>query len=928
MKKLITILTLLALMGLSKMNVTAQSDTTGTLTWELIDSTLTISGSGAMPNYSAYSSPWYSYRDAINTVIIGDSVTSIGDWAFYNCSYLTSITIPNSVTSIGDRAFHSCSNLTSITIPNDVTSIGNRAFFSCSNLTSITIPNNVTSIGDWAFFECSRLDTVHFNAINCIKMGNSMAVFYTIKTLNIGDNVKMIPNAAFFSCSQLTSITIPNSVTSIGNFAFQNCSGLTFITIPNSVTSIGVGAFQSCSSLTFITIPNSVTSIGSSAFSDCSGLISFTIPNSVTSIENFAFAGCSSLTFITIPNSVTSIGDRAFQSCSSLTSITIPNSVTSIGIQAFSGCSGLTSITIPNSVTSIGMQVFVSCSSLTSITIPNSVTSIGNSAFSGCSGLTSITIPNSVTSIGMQAFSGCSGLTSITTHATTPPILFPTAFSSALLVIPVYIPCHSYNSYSTASGWNMFTNLVVDGPADTTFYTAVICHNVPYTDQNFIAPITDSGTYYTQLAGAHCNSVACLVLTEYPDIPITNYSANFCEGTFYSDQNFTDITQAGSYDITLQNINGCDSVVRLHLAYNEPDTLVSMKSNAATVSIAVEWTPSTAVVKANGVALTNDFNTFDTIPVNEDSMVFITTENNAQLTVLRCSRNQLTALDVTNNTALTGLECYNNQLTELDVTNNTALTGIACNDNQLTALDVTNNTALTMLIFHRNQLTELDVTNNTALTVLECSYNQLTELDVAKNTVLTELHCSNNQLTALDIANNTELTMLYAHGQQIKVPVLEGETTFANPIFYKTPAGEQPVTIASVAYAYQAEVTIIGDTMAFTTALPAGTTGNAFAGTITVVTGTSISHHTQPNITIYPNPTSGELRIESGELGELRMENGELRMGSVEVFDIMGRKQHAEIRESDGGVLLNITHLPSGIYLVKAEGRVWKVVKQ
>ncbi len=173
-------------------------------------------------------------------------------------------------------------------------------------------------------------------------------------------------------------------VTSIGGRAFYNCSSLTAITIPDSVTSIGSGAFQGCSGLTGITIPEGVTSIGSDVFQGCSGLTSITIPESVTSIGSSAFNGCSGLTSITIPEGVTSIWVCACSSCSGLTSITIPEGVTSIGDSAFQGCSGLTSITIPEGVTSIGGSAFNGCSGLTSITIPEGVTSIGGSAFNGC----------------------------------------------------------------------------------------------------------------------------------------------------------------------------------------------------------------------------------------------------------------------------------------------------------------------------------------------------------------------------------------------------------------------------------------------------------------------------------------------------------------------------------------------------------------
>ena len=333
----------------------------------------------------------YTLGSLSQSYVIPDSVTSIGDAAFYNCTSLTNITIPDSVISIGDYAFYYCLNLISITIPDSVRSIGDGAFDYCTRLASITIPNSVRSIGEVTFGYCTSLTSI-----------------------TIPDSVTSIGESAFYYCESLTSITIPDSVTSIGYDAFSYCTSLTSITIPDSVTSIGHYAFAHCTSLISITIPNSVTSIGYYAFSSCTSLTSITIPDSVTSIGFYAFCYCESLTSITIPDSVTSIGYGAFSSCKSLTNITIPDSVTSIGYYAFSDCESLTSITIPDSVTSIGYGAFSSCKSLTNITIPDSVTSIGDGAFQHCTSLTNITLPDSVTSIGYQTFYSCESLTSIT----------------------------------------------------------------------------------------------------------------------------------------------------------------------------------------------------------------------------------------------------------------------------------------------------------------------------------------------------------------------------------------------------------------------------------------------------------------------------------------------------------------------------------
>ena len=345
---------------------------------------------------------------------IPDSVTSIGRYAFYGCTSLTSVTIPGSVTSIGVYAFDSCASLISVTIPDGVTSIGDSAFDYCTSLTSVTIPGSVTSIGDSVFYHCTSLASVTIpDSVTSIGR-YAFAYCKSLTSVAIPDGVTSIGEKAFSQCTSLTSVAIPDSVTSIGERAFYECTSLTSVTIPDSVTSIGDYAFSGCTSLTSVTIPDSVTSIGEGTFEDCTSLTSVTIPDSETSIGDYAFSYCTSLTSVTIPDGVTSIGCAAFRFCTSLISMTIPDSVTSIVDGFFLGCKSLTSVTIPNSVTSIGNGAFQLCTSLTSVTIPNSVTSIGESAFDNCTSLTSVTIPDSVTSIGDWAFGSCTSLTSVT----------------------------------------------------------------------------------------------------------------------------------------------------------------------------------------------------------------------------------------------------------------------------------------------------------------------------------------------------------------------------------------------------------------------------------------------------------------------------------------------------------------------------------
>ena len=448
------------------------------LTWSIDNDMviLTISGTGEMYDWKRTDDlRWGGLDLCIQTVDIKTGVTSIGNWAFQEFTNLKSINIPDSVTRIGDYALAFCRNLQTINISEDNQNymVVEGILFNSdattllrypagATATGYTIPDTVTSIGSGAFYGCGNLENIsvsnenqNFTVLDGVLFNRDATTLLsypagkTATEYTIPNGVTSIGNGAFYSCTNLVSVSIPNSVTSIGDNAFAECDRLTDVTIPDGVTSIGDGAFAKCDELTSVTIPNSVTSIGDGAFSGCTNL-SVSIPDGVTRIGDEAFSNCYSLTSITIPKSVLSIGNRAFYNCN-LVSVSISDGVESIGDEAFSECGRLTSISIPDSVTSIGKMAFPGVKNIhvssgnpaysdmdgvlfsrdatilfcypsgkdadadayTTYTIPDSVTSIGDGAFVGCYRLTGVTIPDGVTSIGDQAFWGCRSLTSV-----------------------------------------------------------------------------------------------------------------------------------------------------------------------------------------------------------------------------------------------------------------------------------------------------------------------------------------------------------------------------------------------------------------------------------------------------------------------------------------------------------------------------------
>ncbi len=442
MKKLLALILsvalLLSVVPTATVGVTVSAETSGDFTYTVWDGEATITG--------------YTGSETVVTIptaLEGYPVTAIGYEAFYEYTSLESITIPDSVTSIGDNAFYNCKSLENITLPDSLTEIGEYAFSGCDALMTvyysgtkeqreaINIGNgniDFTGVTWYYMFAGTReansfLYVIHRDNTASVAKYTGSEADAVIPSAVDGYPVTSIGDWAFFHCTSLASITLPDGVITIGSGAFSACTSLLSITLPDGVTEIGRQAFSSCIALKSITIPDSVTEIGWEMFSYCTSLTGITLSDSVTTIGSGAFAGCTSLADIKLPDSVISIGGYAFRYCSSLTSIKLPDSVTSIGLDVFNYTAYYNNdanwedhvlyignhlikaksniigeYTIKDGTKTIAHSAFMDCTSLTSITIPEGVTAIGEDAFFHCTSLESITIPDSMAAIGSGAF--------------------------------------------------------------------------------------------------------------------------------------------------------------------------------------------------------------------------------------------------------------------------------------------------------------------------------------------------------------------------------------------------------------------------------------------------------------------------------------------------------------------------------------------
>ena len=394
----------------------------------------------------------------LENVKIPDTVTSIGERSFADCTNLQEVKISDTVTSIGVESFTDCANLEKVNLSKNLKSIGNRAFAKCIKIEKINLPKSLTEVdtywSNWwyPFDGCSNLKEIEFEegitqiptgifgntGLENVKMPDtvtsigerSFADCTKLEKIIFSEKIETINGRAFAGCTSLKSISLPDSITSMGTEIFEGCTSLSSVKLPNKCVNITSSTFEGCTSLTEITLPDTVTTIQDHAFKNCTALKTINWSKSITDIQSYAFENCDALAKLAIPNTVTNIGTGAFYDCGGLTDIAVPNSVKSLGSRAFENCDALAKVSISDSVTSMGEKAFYDCDALTDVKLGTGITQIPTSCFEHCDALPSVVLPYRVSKVGDNAFKNCVALTEITIPRAT------TSISSSVFSYP------------------------------------------------------------------------------------------------------------------------------------------------------------------------------------------------------------------------------------------------------------------------------------------------------------------------------------------------------------------------------------------------------------------------------------------------------------------------------------------------------------